>query len=157
MTDARSLDAEVVVIGAGVMGAATAWQLARRGVDVVLVERFSIGHKHGASHGASRNFNVSYEDERHLGWLREAQLSGGSSRRVELGGRGRGRDRGGDRGILTTTGIVNHGPGRDFARVAAAVSAGGFDTELLDAAEASSRWPGLRFEGRCCTPPKPDG
>ena len=44
------------------MGAASAWQLARRGIDVILVERFATGHRHGASHGAARNFNVSYED-----------------------------------------------------------------------------------------------
>jgi len=124
------------------MGAATAWQLARRGVDVVLVERFTVGHKHGASHGASRNFNVSYEDELHLAWLREAA---GLWRELEADIEAE---------VLTTTGIVNHGPGRDFAQVAAAVSAGGFDTELLDAAEASARWPGFRFEGRVLHTPQ---
>lgn len=142
MSEALSLDAEAVVIGAGVMGAATAWQLARRGVDVVLVERFSIGHRHGASHGASRNFNLSYEDERHLGWLREASVLW-RELEAEIG-----------EGVLTATGIVNHGPGRDFAQVAAAVSVGGFDTELLDPAEASSRWPGFRFAGQVLHTPQ---
>lgn len=36
--------ADVVVIGAGTMGAATAWQLARRGRSVVLVEQFDAFH-----------------------------------------------------------------------------------------------------------------
>ncbi|WP_243075482.1 FAD-dependent oxidoreductase [Microbacterium sp. SS28] len=128
-------DAQVAVVGGGVMGAATAWQLARRGVDVVLVERFGRGHVFGASHGASRNFNVSYEDPALLAWLREASVLW-RELEAETGA-----------GILTTTGIVNHGPGRDLVAAGRAIAAGGFETELLDAAEASARWPGFRFAG----------
>lgn len=128
-----SLDTDVLVIGGGVMGAATVWQLARRGVDVVLLERFSIGHVHGASHGTSRNFNLSYEDPALLAWLREADDDWLALER-ESG-----------TGILTRTGIVNHGPGRDLSAAAAAVAAGGFEVELLDASAAAARWPGLRF------------
>src|SRR4029077_5206737 len=40
-----------LVVGGGVMGSAAAWQLARRGRDVVLLERFAPGHVNGASHG----------------------------------------------------------------------------------------------------------
>ena len=36
------------------MGLAAAWQLARRGVRVLLLERFEQGHANGASHGATR-------------------------------------------------------------------------------------------------------
>lgn len=42
MSDGRTgvgLDAEVIVVGAGPAGAATAWALARAGVDVILVDR----------------------------------------------------------------------------------------------------------------------
>ena len=46
------------------MGAATAWHLARRGREVALLERFAPGHRLGASHGASRNFNLAYADPR---------------------------------------------------------------------------------------------
>jgi sarcosine oxidase len=44
------------VVGAGVIGAATAWQLARRGYEELLLDRFDAGHTHGASHGSSRLF-----------------------------------------------------------------------------------------------------
>lgn len=132
---ANARDAQVVVIGGGVMGAATAWNLARRGLDVVLVEQFEAGHKHGASHGASRNFNLSYEDPALLAWLHEADALW---RELEAEA---------ESSVLTRTGIVNHGPGRDLAAVAGAVAAGGFETELLDAAEAARRWPGFRFAG----------
>ena len=45
---------DVVVVGAGAMGAATAWQLATRGKRVLLLEQFQIGHTRGSSHGGSR-------------------------------------------------------------------------------------------------------
>ncbi|MGM1061621.1 FAD-dependent oxidoreductase [Saccharothrix sp. Mg75] len=43
---------DVVVVGGGAMGSAAAWQLASRGAEVVLLERFAPGHAFGASHGA---------------------------------------------------------------------------------------------------------
>ncbi|HEX6955946.1 MAG TPA: FAD-dependent oxidoreductase, partial [Agromyces sp.] len=53
---------ETIVVGGGAVGAAAAWQLARRGREVALLERYERGHRNGASHGASRNFNVAYAD-----------------------------------------------------------------------------------------------
>ncbi|MGE4426625.1 MAG: aminotransferase class V-fold PLP-dependent enzyme [Solirubrobacteraceae bacterium] len=52
--------AEVVVVGDGVHGAATALQLARRGVDVVSLERFRPGHVEGSSHGNTRMIRRAY-------------------------------------------------------------------------------------------------
>lgn len=128
-------DADVVVVGAGAMGAATAWQLARAGRQVHLFDQFERGHVRGASHGASRNFNVAYEDDLHLSWLREAR-----SLWAEVEAEAQ-------RPLLTETGIVNHGPGRDLDRAARSIRAGGFGAEVFDAAEASARWPGFRFDG----------
>ena len=48
------------VIGLGALGSATAWQLARRGVDVIGLERFELGHERGASHDTSRIIRHSY-------------------------------------------------------------------------------------------------
>jgi len=64
------VEAEVVVVGAGVMGLATARALARAGRDVVLVEQFRVGHTRGSSHGGSRIFRLSYPDP---AWVRLAQ------------------------------------------------------------------------------------
>lgn len=64
-----SLDAEVVVVGAGVLGLATARTLARDGRDVVVVEQFRVGHARGSSHGGSRIFRLSYPDPQ---WVRLA-------------------------------------------------------------------------------------
>jgi sarcosine oxidase len=64
------VDTEVAVVGAGVMGLATARALAHAGHDVVLLEQFRLGHARGSSHGTSRIFRLSYPDEQ---WVRLAQ------------------------------------------------------------------------------------
>jgi monomeric sarcosine oxidase len=45
---------DVVVVGLGAMGAATLYQLARRGVNVAGIDRYSPPHDLGSSHGATR-------------------------------------------------------------------------------------------------------
>ena len=52
----------VAVVGAGIMGSATAWALAREGHDVVLYEQFEVGHTHGSSHGRSRIVRLAYPE-----------------------------------------------------------------------------------------------
>src|SRR4051812_15283116 len=50
----------VVVVGAGALGAASAWSLSRRGYDVTVLERFEVGHDRGSSHGHARIFRLAY-------------------------------------------------------------------------------------------------
>ncbi|MEO7762670.1 MAG: N-methyl-L-tryptophan oxidase [Casimicrobiaceae bacterium] len=45
---------DMVVIGLGAMGAATCYQLARRGVKVVGIDQFAPPHHYGSSHGETR-------------------------------------------------------------------------------------------------------
>ncbi len=51
-----------IVIGAGAMGSATAYQLARRGEPLLLLEQFGLGHDRGSSHGSARITRHSYAD-----------------------------------------------------------------------------------------------
>ncbi len=51
---------DVLVVGLGVMGAATLWKLAEAGVNVLGVERFGPTHAGGSSHGATRIFRRAY-------------------------------------------------------------------------------------------------
>lgn len=53
----------VVVIGLGGMGSAAAAHLARRGADVVGIERFEPAHARGSSHGGSRIIRQSYFED----------------------------------------------------------------------------------------------
>ena len=54
--------AKHVIVGAGAMGSAAAYHLARRGEPVVLLEQFALGHDRGSSHGAARITRHSYAD-----------------------------------------------------------------------------------------------
>ncbi len=51
-----------VVLGAGAMGLAATYHLARRGEPVLLVEQFLLDHDRGSSHGAARITRHSYAD-----------------------------------------------------------------------------------------------
>ncbi|GAA1407443.1 FAD-dependent oxidoreductase [Oerskovia paurometabola] len=126
-----------VVVGGGVMGSAAAWQLARAGHDVVLLERFEPGHANGASHGASRIYRTTYSQPAYLDLAQEAF---GLWRELE-------RDAGLRAGaVLTLTGGVSHGFPRR-TEIGDAFVARGIPHEWLRPEEAAERWPGLRFEG----------
>jgi len=51
---------DVIVLGAGAMGSATAYHLARRGARVLLLEQFGIAHDQGSSHGYTRIIRLAY-------------------------------------------------------------------------------------------------
>jgi len=133
---------EVVVVGGGAMGSATARALALRGREVLLLERFAPGHKNGASHGASRNFNIAYADPTYVDLLVEALPAW---RELE-------RETGSP--LLDLVGLVNHGANPGFDDVHAALGRAGFESEFLDPAEASRRWPGIRFDTRVLFTPQ---
>src|SRR5690349_2262389 len=127
--------AEVVVIGAGAMGSATAWWLARRGVDVALFEQFAAGHTLGSSHGGTRIFRFAYY---YPNYVRMAQAALPLWRELEA-----------DAGepLLDITGAVDHGNPASIGLVADALAECGARYELLPVDAAAERWPAMRFEG----------
>lgn len=125
----------IAVVGAGLMGAATAWQLARRGHEVTLIEAYDIGHRNGSSHGTSRIFRRAYADPLYVGLTGQAyeqwrELEDDSSTP-----------------LLRLTGGLDLGEGRDPEGLAAVLGAAGVPYELLGAEAASERWPHIRFAG----------
>src|SRR4051812_2864098 len=57
-----SVDHNVVVVGAGICGLATAYELARRGARVVVLERRGVGAEQSA--GLARIFRIAHADAR---------------------------------------------------------------------------------------------
>jgi sarcosine oxidase len=53
--------AAVLIVGAGVMGCAAAYQLAKDGARVLLFDQFAVGHDRGSSHGPSRIIRLAYD------------------------------------------------------------------------------------------------
>ena len=126
---------DVVVIGAGAMGSATAWWLARRGHDTVLLERFEPGHVRGSSHGASRIFRLAYDDPRYVRMGRDALALW---RELE--------DDAGEP-LLVTTGGVDHGDPAALAGIEAALA------QEAVAHQLSAGGGGQRRGGRGCASP----
>jgi sarcosine oxidase len=103
--------AKTVILGAGAMGLATAYHLARRGEPFTLVEQFAIGHDRGSSHGSARITRHSYADAR---YARLMPAAFAAWRALEA-----------DAGIplyIRTGGVSLSSPGVDYvARVAASL------------------------------------
>jgi sarcosine oxidase len=72
--------ADVVVVGGGVMGLATAYALAREGRDALVLEQFRLGHTRGSSHGASRIFRLAHREPE---WVKLARESLAAWRELE--------------------------------------------------------------------------
>src|SRR3954469_17334064 len=51
---------DVIIIGAGGMGSAACYHLARRGHKVLAIDQFDIPHAKGSSHGLSRMIRSAY-------------------------------------------------------------------------------------------------
>ena len=119
-------DVDVVVIGAGGMGAATARAVARRGRDVLLLERFEVGHSRGSSHGASRIFRFSYHHPMYVRMAMEALSLWRDLEEESV------------RSILTVTGGLDVGP--TLPLHVEALEACGVRYELLDGREVGRRF-----------------
>jgi monomeric sarcosine oxidase len=129
------MNTDVAVIGAGLMGSATAYALARRGRSVMLFEQFDFGHSQGSSHGSARIYRRAYPD------LFYARLTGRANelwRELELAS---------GRTLLNPVGGLDHGAAREPERIAATLAELGVAHSLLTGAEAAERWPGMRFDG----------
>jgi monomeric sarcosine oxidase len=130
-----TVDVDVVVIGAGLSGAAAADALVRRGGSVLVLEQFAQGHQRGSSHGSARIVRRAYGDGLYV------KLTG---RAFELWSEIESRS---GASLVHQYGGLDFGPNRNVAIVARLLGEAGVPHELLPAQEAEARWPGMRFEG----------
>jgi sarcosine oxidase len=131
---------EFLVVGAGLLGLSTAWALVRRGREVMLAERQTVGHDRSGSKGAARIFRLGYGNARYVSM---ADRSEGMWRDLEheVGRR-----------LLHTTGQVTFGEQLD--QLVQAMYEAGVAYEVLADGEATARFAGLRVPGRAVFEPR---
>ncbi len=127
--------ADLVIVGAGLAGAAAAYAAAGRGLDVVVLDRFGPGHKNGSSHGSARIYRRAYPDPL---YVRLTGRSGQLWRELE--------DQAGER-LRTPTGGLDFGVARNPGLLHAILTECGVDAELVGEAAAQERWPRFDFTG----------
>ncbi|GAB3067393.1 FAD-dependent oxidoreductase [Pedococcus soli] len=130
-----------VVIGAGLAGASTAWHLARRGVDVLVLERDRPASPRGSSHGSARIFRYAYPDALYTALVQRAEPW------WEELARESGRD------LMVRTGGIDHGTAATTRELAAVLEARGVPHTVLSASEAADRWPQFGFESEALFQP----
>jgi sarcosine oxidase len=126
---------DVIVLGLGGMGSATAYHLARRGTRVLGLDAFERGHTNGSSHGRSRGIREAYAEspayvplvQRAYALWRELEAETGQH-------------------LLTITGGIGIGPAAPGFGATQKESAAryGLTIEELTAGEIMARWPGFR-------------
>ncbi len=119
-------DADIVVVGGGITGVATARALAQAGSDVLLLEQFPLGHSRGSSHGSSRIFRLTYPDPQYVR-LAQAALEAWRQLEAESG-----------QTLIVRNGSLDFGSLVDDDM--RALASCGVRYELLNGSEVASRW-----------------
>jgi sarcosine oxidase len=123
---------DVVVCGLGAAGSAALYQLARRGVPVLGLERFVPGHPHGSSHGETRIIRLGYFE--HPSYVPLVRSAYAEWRAIEAAA---------GRQLLHVTGIAEIGPpdGVLVTGTLASVAQHGLAHEVLAARDLMQRFP----------------
>jgi sarcosine oxidase len=146
MAPATDRTADVIVVGLGAAGAATLYQLARRGVNAIGLDRFTPPHDRGSSHGETRITRQGVGEgevyaplaiRSHEIWA-ELEAATGAE-------------------LLDTCGLLTlapadgrgemHGTGDFLGRAAAVARAFDVAHEILRPTEIAARWPQFRLTG----------
>lgn len=139
---------DVIVVGMGAMGSATAYQLARRGKRVLGLERFGIPHAMGSSHGHTRIIRLAYyEHPSYVYLLRRAYELWREIEAVS-----------GEK-LLYTTGSIDAGPEDSWVFKGSLESCKLHDIphEVLSGAELHRRHPGYELPPDHAALLQPDG
>ncbi|HEY9233066.1 MAG TPA: FAD-dependent oxidoreductase, partial [Blastocatellia bacterium] len=122
---------DIVIIGAGVMGAAAACEVARSGAQVALIDQARLPNPRAASTDHSKVFRFAYPDALYARLAVEA-LAGWQAIEQEMGAH-----------LLTPTGLLLMGKAesRLESDTAAALRALGLEAEMMTSAETAARFP----------------
>ncbi len=139
---------DVVVVGLGAMGSAALYQLAKRGMRVLGIERFAPGHDRGSSHGLTRIIRMGYFE--HPSYVPLVRRAYALWRELEAAS--------GEK-LLTVTGIAEMGL-PDSVLVAGTLASSRLHDlphEVLDAKSLMARYPQFRLPANYVGVVQPDG
>jgi sarcosine oxidase len=139
---------DAIIVGAGAMGSAAAYHLAKRGKRVLVLEQFGIAHERGSSHGLTRIIRLAYfEHPSYVPLLRRAfelwrDLEHASGRR-----------------LLYVTGSIDAGlaDSRTVRGSLQSCAVHDLPHQVLTAAELSARCPGYALPHDYLAVLQPDG
>jgi sarcosine oxidase len=136
MTELR----DVAIIGAGLLGLATARSLAALGRDVLVLEQAEVGHEGAGSKGACRIFRLGYDDP---GYVTAAKSAREKWHELEAES---------GRSLLLPTPQLTFGS--QMPAVHDAMRQAGAPCELLSAAEAAAQFPAVAAGGPALLEPE---
>ena len=128
---------DVIVLGAGGVGSATLYHLAKRGVRAIGIDRFDPPHDRGSTHGQSRVIRQAYyEHPNYVPLLRESYREWFDVETL-LG-----------RKLFHQVGLLEVGPGDGAVVPNVLKAAAQYDirVESLTPAQVEAHWPGLRVD-----------
>jgi sarcosine oxidase len=129
---------DVIVLGAGGVGSAALYELARRGVRALGIDRFHPPHDRGSSHGQTRVIRQAYfEHPDYVPLLKESYTLWRSLEAAT------------GKSLFHEVGLLEVGPpdGVVVPGVLRAAAEHGLEVEQVSAANIEHRWPGLRVPG----------
>jgi sarcosine oxidase len=138
---------DLIVIGLGALGSAAAYWGVRRGLNVLGLERFELGHARGASEDHSRIIRRSYASSDYVRFTRAAFEAWDEVAKES------------DEQLVTLTGgldLFPREPVDDPQDYVTAMDAEGVPYEVLDAAELVRRWPAWHVAGDVTAIHQPD-
>jgi glycine/D-amino acid oxidase-like deaminating enzyme len=128
---------DVIVVGGGIAGSCTAYELQKRGLRVALIEQHDFLHRRGSSHGESRIIRRTYPQAHLTEGMTHAYALWESAQR-EYGG-----------SVFTRTGGLDFGL-KDNAALRSLVASGeqhAVTHALLTPEEVEQRFPAFRIPG----------
>ncbi|MEL6399551.1 MAG: N-methyl-L-tryptophan oxidase [Cyanobacteria bacterium J06626_4] len=138
---------DAIVVGAGGVGSAAAYYLAKAGQKVLLLEQFELDHQNGSSYGQSRVIRYTYDNPTYVDLMRDAyplwfalQEEAGEKLYVKTGGL--------DFGFPETD---------TFQRMKASLDESRLPYEYLSQAEIAQRYPQFALEEGMAGLFNPDG
>jgi sarcosine oxidase len=139
---------DVAVVGLGAMGSAALYELSRRGLRAIGIDRFEGGHQRGSSHGLTRIIRLGYFEHPSYVPLLRAVYHKWRDLEVASG-----------RTLMTITGIAEIGA-PDSELVSGTLASSrlhGLPHEVLNAGEVMKRYPAFRLPADFVGVVQPDG